>query len=273
MKYEIQNTNSKQTILHESFICAVPKKNKVQRFIKEGFRVGNIVTRKVGKLAKLTEGMYSSALYEHLDLSLDLHNNLNRINRLVRHFDSSQFGLKIRNGNLKWTMLRKLIIGSAPKRTILQESIISAASKVWSRNIKYEFEVNCTVGIDYWCCAESLVSKWDFKADCATGIIYSRYVESLVLKWDFEAEELIIGAVLKVWSQNMKYEFEADHADAIDKTGQIKLSNSISVLHKEMPDNYSKNKSTDDNDNEEEPLEDEMIFNNTSFITYDKLFD
>ena len=40
-----------------------------------------------------------------------------------------------------------------------------------------------------------------------------------------------------------------------------------------MPDNYSKNKSTDDNDDEEEPPEDETMFNNTSFKTYDKLFD
>ncbi|RIA80004.1 hypothetical protein C1645_839462 [Glomus cerebriforme] len=52
------------------------------------------------------------------------------------------------------------------------------------------------------------------------------------------------------------------------KIGQIKLSNLTSVLRKEMPDNYSKNKSTDDN-NEEEPSENEMMFNDTSFITYD----
>ncbi|RIA78998.1 hypothetical protein C1645_841825 [Glomus cerebriforme] len=46
-----------------------------------------------------------------------------------------------------------------------------------------------------------------------------------------------------------------------------------SVLRKEMPDNYSKNKSTNDNDDEEELPEDETIFNDTSFITYDKLFE
>ena len=40
-----------------------------------------------------------------------------------------------------------------------------------------------------------------------------------------------------------------------------------------MPDNYSKNKSTNDNDDEEELPEDKMMFNDTSFIIYDKLFD
>ena len=40
-----------------------------------------------------------------------------------------------------------------------------------------------------------------------------------------------------------------------------------------MPDNFSKNKSTDhDNKDEDEPPEDEMMFNDISFKAYDKFF-
>ncbi|RIA93084.1 hypothetical protein C1645_735854 [Glomus cerebriforme] len=53
------------------------------------------------------------------------------------------------------------------------------------------------------------------------------------------------------YSQNMQ--------TAIDN--QIKLSDSTSVLREEIPDNYSKNKSIDDNEDEEEPPENEIIFN------------
>ncbi|RIA93997.1 hypothetical protein C1645_735105 [Glomus cerebriforme] len=38
-----------------------------------------------------------------------------------------------------------------------------------------EFEVNCIVGINNSCCAESLVLKCEFKADCAARIDYSCY--------------------------------------------------------------------------------------------------
>ncbi|RIA79599.1 hypothetical protein C1645_840304 [Glomus cerebriforme] len=65
----------------------------------------------------------------------------------------------------------------------------------------------------------------------------------------------------------------SQQSDAIDKTGQIKLSDSILVLREEMPDNYSKNKSTDNNDDDEKLPEDETMFNDTSFIIYNKLFD
>jgi len=44
-------------------------------------------------------------------------------------------------------------------------------------------------------------------------------------------------------------------------------------LREEVPDNSSKNKSTDNNEDEEEPPKDEMIFNDTNFRVYDKLFD
>lgn len=57
------------------------------------------------------------------------------------------------------------------------------------------------------------------------------------------------------------------------KNGQINLSDSTSILQEEAPDISSKKKSTDDNEDEEEQPEDETMFNDASFKTYDKLFD
>ena len=58
----------------------------------------------------------------------------------------------------------------------------------------------------------------------------------------------------------------------IEKHDLIKLSDSVSIIHEEMPDNISKKKSTDGNEDEESP-EDKMIFNDPGFESYDKLFD
>ncbi|CAI2188411.1 16789_t:CDS:2 [Funneliformis geosporum] len=60
---------------------------------------------------------------------------------------------------------------------------------------------------------------------------------------------------------------------AIDKNSQIKLSYLTSILHEEVPDISSRNKSTDDNEDKEDLPEDKMMFNNISFKTYNKLFD
>ncbi|RIA81945.1 hypothetical protein C1645_836163 [Glomus cerebriforme] len=62
-------------------------KDRMFRFINEGFHLGDIVIKKVDKLAKLTEGLYNSILYEKLDLNLDVNNYY--LVRLVSHFDSS----------------------------------------------------------------------------------------------------------------------------------------------------------------------------------------
>ncbi|CAI2191148.1 12287_t:CDS:2 [Funneliformis geosporum] len=53
--------------------------------------------------------------------------------------------------------------------------------------------------------------------------------------------------------------------EAINKNSQIKLSDSISILRKEVPDISSKKKYTDDNEDEEEPSEDEITSNDISF--------
>ncbi|CAI2181727.1 16510_t:CDS:2 [Funneliformis geosporum] len=54
-------------------------------------------------------------------------------------------------------------------------------------------------------------------------------------------------------------------SETIDKNGQIKLRDSISILREELPDIFSKKKSTNDNENEKEPPKDEITSNNISF--------
>ncbi|CAI2166371.1 16623_t:CDS:2 [Funneliformis geosporum] len=62
-------------------------------------------------------------------------------------------------------------------------------------------------------------------------------------------------------------------SEAIDKNGQIKLSDSILILREKVPDISSKKKFTDDNEDENQPPEDEIMSNDISFKQYDKLFD
>ncbi|RIA88389.1 hypothetical protein C1645_806818 [Glomus cerebriforme] len=75
---------------------------------------------------------------------------------------------------MEWVMLHQ--------KTMLRELIIGTAPKVWFRNMKYEFEANYAAGIIYSCYIKSLVSKWDFEADHAAGIIYLCCIESIILK-------------------------------------------------------------------------------------------
>ncbi|RIA85665.1 hypothetical protein C1645_781364 [Glomus cerebriforme] len=57
------------------------------------------------------------------------------------------------------------------KRTILWESIVCTVPKVWSQNTKYEFEANPIARIIYSCCAKSLVLNTNLKQTVLQGSI------------------------------------------------------------------------------------------------------
>ncbi|CAG8629997.1 12470_t:CDS:2 [Funneliformis caledonium] len=60
---------------------------------------------------------------------------------------------------------------------------------------------------------------------------------------------------------------------AFDKNGKIVLDDSTSILREEVPsDNYSKKKNNKDHE-DDEPSEDQTMFGDTSFKSYDKLFE
>ena len=58
----------------------------------------------------------------------------------------------------------------------------------------------------------------------------------------------------------------------LDKKGLIELSDSLSILHEEVPDDKKKYTS-DDNEEQEEPLEEETLINDPIYKSYDTFFE
>ena len=56
------------------------------------------------------------------------------------------------------------------------------------------------------------------------------------------------------------------------KKNLIELSDSFSVLREEVP-NGKKKYISDDNEDEEKPLEEKILFNNPNYKSYNQLFD
>ena len=57
-----------------------------------------------------------------------------------------------------------------------------------------------------------------------------------------------------------------------NKKGLIELSDSLSILHEEIPDGKKKYTS-DDNEEQEEPLEEETLINDPIYKSYDTFFE